>query len=126
VVAKKDANHFLAQANTIHEQCHQHEPDWQIDQTRLMTYDTVLANANNAYAANNDYKTVVSTRLHHTLFFDRDDEGNRTVIDGLFWMKTKTWSKTTRGEEHLIRRWNSSTCMYLTGIYPRLYRGKSA
>jgi hypothetical protein len=27
-----------------------------------------------------DYKTVVSTRLHHTLFFERDDEGKRVTL----------------------------------------------
>jgi hypothetical protein len=27
-----------------------------------------------------DYKTVVSTRLHHTLFFGRDDEGKRVTL----------------------------------------------
>jgi hypothetical protein len=53
---KPDAQ-LLAQANTIHEQCHRHAPDWQIDPSRLMTYDTVLANANTAYAANNDKAT---------------------------------------------------------------------
>jgi hypothetical protein len=53
---KSDAQ-FLAQANTINEQCHQHEPDWQIDPNRLMTYDMFLGNANNAYAANNNEVT---------------------------------------------------------------------
>jgi hypothetical protein len=27
-----------------------------------------------------DYKTVVSTRLHHTLFFEREDEGKRVFL----------------------------------------------
>ena len=53
---KPDAE-VLAHANTINSQCHQHEPDWNIDANRLATFDTVLFNANTAYQANSDKAT---------------------------------------------------------------------
>ncbi|MDR0614509.1 MAG: hypothetical protein LBF82_00850 [Lactobacillales bacterium] len=53
---KPDAE-VLAHANTIDSQCHQHEPDWNIDTNRLATFDTVLFNANTAYQANSDKAT---------------------------------------------------------------------
>jgi hypothetical protein len=53
---KPDAQ-LLAQANTIHEQCHQHETDWQMDPPRLTQFDALLQSANTAYAANNNEAT---------------------------------------------------------------------
>jgi hypothetical protein len=53
---KPDAE-FLAQANTINGQCHLNEGIWALDGTRLTQFDTLLHNANTAYAANNDKAT---------------------------------------------------------------------
>ncbi|MDR0692910.1 MAG: hypothetical protein LBF69_07735 [Prevotellaceae bacterium] len=56
VQQKPDAQ-FLAQANSINSQCHQHQTDWGIDGNRLADYDHWLDNANSAYALNNDKVT---------------------------------------------------------------------
>jgi hypothetical protein len=48
---------FLAHANSIDGQCHEHETDWGIEQSRLATLETVLFNANTAYNANVDKAT---------------------------------------------------------------------
>jgi hypothetical protein len=53
---KPDAD-VLAHANSINGQCHQHEIDWGIEPNRLSVFDMVLANANTAYAANNNKAT---------------------------------------------------------------------
>ena len=46
---KPDAQ-FLAHANTINKQCHEHasEMDWNIDPNRLANFDAVLYNAHGA------------------------------------------------------------------------------
>jgi hypothetical protein len=56
ILNKPDAE-VLAKANSINSQCHLHETDWGLDQPRLATFDTVLFNANTAYAANSDSAT---------------------------------------------------------------------
>ena len=52
---KPDAQ-FLAQANTIDEQCHAHL-EWNIDPQRQSALDTLLSNANNSYKLNLDKAT---------------------------------------------------------------------
>ena len=52
---KPDAQ-FLAQANTISEQCHAHL-EWNTDPQRQSTLDALLSNANNSYKLNLDKAT---------------------------------------------------------------------
>jgi hypothetical protein len=53
---------FLARANTVNSQCTQHSTEWNIEPNRLNSLNTLTANANTAYEANND----AATRNHTT------------------------------------------------------------
>jgi hypothetical protein len=52
---KRPDAQFLAQANSINGQCHQHAAEWDIETSRISLFDMVLANTN--YAANSDKAT---------------------------------------------------------------------
>jgi hypothetical protein len=47
----------LAHANSINNQCHQHDTAWGIDEARLAAFNTAVFNGNTTYAANNDKST---------------------------------------------------------------------
>ena len=53
---QKPDEQFLAQANTINEQCRLH-PEWNTDPARQSTFDALLSNANNSYKLNLDKAT---------------------------------------------------------------------
>jgi hypothetical protein len=83
---------FIAYATTINEQCTEHSGEWNIDPMRLSTLNTLTANANTAYEANNDKakrnlitstnkKTSFSELKSYLSLFIDYLEGNLSVPD---------------------------------------------
>jgi hypothetical protein len=68
---KPDAD-FIAQADSINEQSHLHESDWELSATVLATFDTKLSTAKTAYEANKNRSTknAVTAALKQEAFGD--------------------------------------------------------
>jgi hypothetical protein len=48
---------FIAFANTINSQCKEHKTEWNIDNAKLTTFDSLLSTANDAYETNSNKAT---------------------------------------------------------------------
>jgi hypothetical protein len=62
---QKPDEQFLAQANTISTECHEHEVEWKVDEEQVQTFDVKLNAANAAYAANKDLSKKNATTSEH-------------------------------------------------------------